>query len=92
MESCLLYTCARAPKAHKQSNDGERKKRIQEEMREISLVLSASTIMMIASSSHTHTWHRFSLSLRLNPLHRAIIRSHHHSCRLNVHIYIYNQE
>jgi hypothetical protein len=50
IESCLSYTCARASKLHKQSRNREK-----EEMRQISLVLSPSTIMMIASSSHTHT-------------------------------------
>jgi hypothetical protein len=54
IESCLLYTCARASKLHKQSRERARE-REKEEMREISLVLLASTIMMIASSSHTHT-------------------------------------
>jgi hypothetical protein len=79
---------ARASKAHKQSRDGE-EERVQEEIREIFLVLSTSIIMMIASSSHTYKHMASFLSLRLNPLHRAIVRSRHPLSTLCTHIYIY---
>jgi len=48
------------------------------------------------SYTQTHTWHHFplSLSLRLNPMHRAIVHSHHRLSTLREHTprSIYNQE